>query len=389
MSRNFAITGVGGYVAPRHLKAIRDTGNRVSAALDPSDSVGILDQYSQDACFFTEFERFDRHVEKLRRGPAENHIHYLSICAPNHLHDAHARFALRIGADAICEKPLVLNPWNCDALAELEAEYGHRVYSVLQLRLHPSLIALKEGLSARPAGRKHDVCLTYVTSRGPWYLTSWKGNVERSGGLATNIGIHFFDMLLWLFGPVELSEVHEATPLRTGGCLELQNARVRWFLSVDRGDLPDPTRRATSRRFARLSSMAKKSSSPRTSPICTRGFTRKCWPGAASASTSCGPRSSWPTTSGTRRQRAFRATDILSCSPARARSSGRTGYESAAARDWTRPDPAPGKNPAIPWCRVPPRQKACNSQVPRARRFCRNWAYFSYVGKPHGVPGRS
>ncbi len=242
MSRNFAITGVGGYVAPRHLKAIRDTGNRVYAALDPSDSVGVLDQYSQDVCFFTEFERFDRHIEKLRRGPAENRIHYLSICVPNHLHDAHARFALRAGADAICEKPLVLNPWNCDALQELEAEYGRRVYSVLQLRLHPSLIALKERLSRQPAGRKHNVCLTYITSRGPWYLNSWKGNVERSGGLATNIGIHFFDMLLWLFGPVAFSEVHEATPLRCAGRLELQNARVQWFLSVDRNDLPEPVR---------------------------------------------------------------------------------------------------------------------------------------------------
>ncbi len=238
MSRNFAITGVGGYIAPRHLKAIRDTGNRVCVALDPSDSVGILDQYSYDTCFFTEFERFDRHVEKLRRGNAENRIHYVSICAPNHLHDAHARFALRVGADAICEKPLVLNPWNCDALQELESEYGHRVYSVLQLRLLPSLIALKQSLALRPAGRKHDVCLTYITSRGPWYLNSWKGDVERSGGLATNIGIHFFDMLMWLFGPVQASAVHVATSTRIAGSLELENARVQWLLSVDRNDLP-------------------------------------------------------------------------------------------------------------------------------------------------------
>jgi UDP-N-acetyl-2-amino-2-deoxyglucuronate dehydrogenase len=239
MSKNFAITGVGGYIAPRHLKAIRDTGNRVAAALDPNDSVGILDQYAAAVAFFTEFERFDRHVEKLRRGPAENQIHYVSICSPNHLHDAHARFALRVGAHAICEKPLVLAPWNCDALKEMEEEYGRRVYTVLQLRVHPALVALQKQLSQAPSTPKHEVDLTYVTSRGPWYFVSWKGNVERSGGLATNIGIHFFDMLLWMFGPVEHSEVHEAAPSATGGYLELQRARVKWFLSVDRGDLPE------------------------------------------------------------------------------------------------------------------------------------------------------
>jgi len=236
--KNFAITGVGGYIAPRHLRAIRDTGNRLCAALDPNDSVGILDQYSFDVAFFTEFERFDRHIEKLRRGDPAQRIHYVSVCAPNHLHDAHIRFALRVGADAICEKPLVLNPWNCDALQELEAESGRRIYSVLQLRLHPALIALKQQLDREASDRKREVCLTYVTSRGKWYFVSWKGNVERSGGLATNIGIHFFDLLIWLFGPVEYSEVHLATPQCAGGELELQKARVRWFLSVDRDDLP-------------------------------------------------------------------------------------------------------------------------------------------------------
>ncbi len=270
MNKNFAVTGVGGYIAPRHLKAIRDTGNRLCAAVDPSDSVGVLDQFSYDVSFFTEFERFDRHVEKLRRGKAGEAIDYVTVCSPNYLHDAHVRFALRVGADAICEKPLVLNPWNCDDLQELEAEYKRRVYTVLQLRLHPALQKLKESLSgsrryaegsrqfnqsqAAPSlstayrllptvrRQKHRVSLTYVTSRGPWYLNSWKGNIERSGGLATNIGIHFFDMLLWLFGPLEQSEVHHASPTRIGGHLELEQASVEWFLSVDRSDLPDTVR---------------------------------------------------------------------------------------------------------------------------------------------------
>jgi len=238
LTKNFAVTGVGGYIAPRHLRAIRDTGNRLCVALDPNDSVGLLDQFSFDVSFFTEFERFDRHIEKLRRGDPANRIHYVSICAPNHLHDAHIRFALRVGADAICEKPLVLNPWNCDALQELEEEFGRRGYSILQLRVHPTLAALKQRFAAEPRERKHDVRLTYVTSRGKWYFVSWKGNIERSGGLATNIGIHFFDLLIWLFGPVVLSDVHLATPTCTAGHLELERARVTWFLSVDRHDLP-------------------------------------------------------------------------------------------------------------------------------------------------------
>lgn len=238
MVKNFAITGVAGYVAPRHLKAIHDTGNRLVAATDPSDSVGILDRFSFDVRFFTEFERFDRHTERLRRQGESDRVHWVSICSPNYLHDAHMRFALRIGADAICEKPLVLSPWNCDALEELEGEYGRKIYSVLQLRHHPALIAIKQRLETEPASKKHEINLTYCTSRGLWYQTSWKGNVERSGGLATNIGIHFFDMLIWLFGRVEQSELHFSNSMNVSGVLELQRARVKWFLSTDRSCLP-------------------------------------------------------------------------------------------------------------------------------------------------------
>lgn len=239
MAKNFALIGVGGFVAPRHLKAIKETGNNLVAAVDPSDSVGVLDSYFNDVRFFVEFERFDRHVEKLRRQGGEGRVDYVSICSPNYLHDAHVRFALRVGADAICEKPLVLNPWNIDALSELEQESGRKVYTVLQLRLHPSLIALREKLMAQKPGKKYDVHLTYVTTRGRWYLVSWKGQVERSGGLPTNIGIHFFDLLVWLFGDVQQSEVHVAEPTRTAGYLELERAQVKWFLSIDRNDLPE------------------------------------------------------------------------------------------------------------------------------------------------------
>jgi len=237
--KNFALTGVAGYIAPRHLQAIKDTGNRLEAAVDPHDSVGILDRFFPHASYFTEFERFDRHVEKLRRGPEENRIHYMSICTPNHLHDAHIRFALRIGAHAICEKPLVLKPWNLDALEEMEQELGGKVSTILQLRVHPALIALRQSLASGNGRRKHEVCLTYVTSRGPWYQYSWKGSVERSGGLATNIGVHFFDLLLWLFGGVGYSIVHVAATDKMSGFLELQHANVRWFLSTDRDDLPE------------------------------------------------------------------------------------------------------------------------------------------------------
>lgn len=236
--KNFAMTGVAGYVAPRHLKAIKETGNRLVAAVDPNDSVGILDRHFDGVAFFTEFERFDRHIEKRRRHNGENRIHYVSICSPNYLHDAHCRFAMRIGADAICEKPLVLNPWNIDALKELEDDSGRRIFTVLQLRVHPSLIQLRDKLLAKPKSEKHDVCLTYITSRGPWYLVSWKGQMDRSGGLATNIGIHFFDLLMWMFGKVERSDVHISDSTHTAGYLELERARVRWFLSVDKRDLP-------------------------------------------------------------------------------------------------------------------------------------------------------
>jgi UDP-N-acetyl-2-amino-2-deoxyglucuronate dehydrogenase len=250
MAKNFAVTGVGGFVAPRHLQAIRDTQNQVIAAVDPKDAVGVLDRYAFDIRFFTEFERFDRHLEKLRRGPEERRVHCVSICSPNYLHDAHIRTALRVGADAICEKPLVINPWNLDALADLEHETGRRVHTILQLRVHPALLALKATLDAESRFTCHDVELTYVTARGLWYGVSWKGSVERSGGLATNIGIHLFDLLIWLFGGVAHSEVHLRTDRHCGGFLELERARVRWFLSADPGDLPypaEPGRRTTFR----------------------------------------------------------------------------------------------------------------------------------------------
>lgn len=236
MSKNFAVIGVGGYIAPRHLRAIRDTGNKLVAAVDPKDSVGILDQYSFDVKFFTEIERFDRHLEKLRRGPEENHIQYVSVCSPNYLHDAHCRLALRVGADVICEKPLVINPWNFDALQELEVETKRRINTVLQLRVHPELIKLKHSLEQ--GGGQHDVVLTYITSRGPWYHISWKGQEEKSGGVATNIGVHFFDLLLWLFGSVGNIRVYHSDRQRMSGFIELEHARVRWFLSVDSQDLP-------------------------------------------------------------------------------------------------------------------------------------------------------
>lgn len=235
--KNFAITGVAGFVAGRHLKAISDTGNRLVAAVDPHDAVGVLDRYAFDVRFFTEFERFDRHLEKLRRGSEEERVHYLSICSPNYLHDSHMRLALRVGADAICEKPLVINPWNLDGLQELESETGNRVYTVLQLRLHPALIAFREKLLASPP-RRHQVQLSYLTARGRWYDVSWKGVDERSGGIVTNIGIHFFDLLVWLFGPVQDADVHLLEKKRAGGNLTLQNADVEWYLSAESVDLP-------------------------------------------------------------------------------------------------------------------------------------------------------
>ncbi len=238
MPYNFALIGVAGYVAPRHLKAIQETGNQLVAAVDPHDSVGLLDQYGFGTRFFTEIERFDRHLEKLRRGPEEQRVHYVSVCSPNYLHDAHCRLALRVGADVICEKPLVINPWNLDQLQVLEAETGRRINTVLQLRLHPQLVQLRESLQQAPTSHKRDVCLTYITARGPWYHTSWKGVPEKSGGIALNIGIHFFDLLLWLFGPASELRVYHADAQRMAGFLELANARVRWFLSIDGNDLP-------------------------------------------------------------------------------------------------------------------------------------------------------
>jgi len=240
MAYNFAVIGVGGYIAPRHLRAIRDTGNNLIAAVDPKDSVGVLDQFGFGVRFFTEIERFDRHLEKLRRGPEENQVHYVSVCSPNYLHDAHCRLALRTGSDVICEKPLVINPWNLDALAEIEAETGHRIYNVLQLRVHPELLKLKKSLAESPSDTKQEVVLTYITSRGNWYHVSWKGQQDKSGGVATNIGVHFFDLLLWLFGPVEDIRLYHADDSRMSGFIELEHARVRWFLSVDASDLPYP-----------------------------------------------------------------------------------------------------------------------------------------------------
>ncbi len=238
MNYNFALIGLAGYIAPRHLKAIKETDNNLIVALDKSDSVGIIDKFFPNASFFTEFERFDRHIEKLKRSSDEK-VHYVSICSPNYLHDAHIRFALRIGADAICEKPLVLNPWNLDHLEELEKETGRSIYNVLQLRLHPTVQKLKHHFTKNKFTKKHDIELTYITSRGLWYKHSWKGVLEKSGGIATNIGIHFFDMLIWIFGKVIQQEIHFHTEEKTAGYIELENANIKWYLSLDKDDLPE------------------------------------------------------------------------------------------------------------------------------------------------------
>ncbi len=250
--KNFALIGAAGYVAPRHMKAIKETGNALIAALDKSDSVGVLDQYFPKTSFFTEFERFDRHAEKLKRKGERERIHYVSIASPNYLHDAHIRFSLRIGADAICEKPLVLNPWNIEALKSIEKETGHRILTILQLRYHPSITAMKDKTSSATAPKKYDIDLTYVTARGPWYFYSWKGDIKKSGGIATNIGIHFFDILQWIFGPVQKNVVHLLSGDRAAGFLELQNARVRWFLSLRFDDLPAAVRAEEKRTFRSL-----------------------------------------------------------------------------------------------------------------------------------------
>jgi UDP-N-acetyl-2-amino-2-deoxyglucuronate dehydrogenase len=234
--KNFALIGAAGYIAPRHMKAIKETGNTLVAALDKFDSVGIIDSHFPQADFFTEFERFDRHIDKLRRNGTK--IDYVSICSPNYLHDSHIRFALRQQADAICEKPLVLNPWNVDALAEIEKETGRKIHTILQLRLHPVIQNLKKEIERGPAGTAYDVDLTYITSRGKWYQHSWKGEESKSGGIATNIGIHFFDMLLWIFGGVRENTLEKITEDHASGSLKLERANVKWFLSINAEHLP-------------------------------------------------------------------------------------------------------------------------------------------------------
>ena len=247
--KNFALIGAGGYIAPRHMKAIKDTGNNLLAALDKHDSVGILDSYFPSADFFIEFERFDRHLEKLKRQGTKTD--FVSVCSPNYLHDAHIRFGLRIGADVICEKPIVLNPWNIDALLEIEKETGKNIYTILQLRLHPAIIALKEKVAAGPADKKYDINLQYITSRGHWYHASWKGDIQKSGGIATNIGVHFFDMLMWIFGAVKENNVMQHTADTASGNLVLEKANINWMLSIDANALPAEAK-ATGKRTYRV-----------------------------------------------------------------------------------------------------------------------------------------
>jgi len=248
--KNFALIGAGGYVAPRHMKAIKETGNNLLAALDKHDSVGILDSYFPETDFFIEFERFDRHLEKLRRQGIQTD--YLTVCSPNYLHDAHIRFGLRIGADVICEKPLVLNPWNVDALMEMERETGKSIFTILQLRLHPAVIALKQRIQSAPMKKNYSVNLKYIASRGHWYHVSWKGDIQKSGGIATNIGIHFFDMLIWIFGDVKDNRVDRHTDDTAAGVLTLERAEVNWFLSIDVNTLPHECKQTGKRTFRSL-----------------------------------------------------------------------------------------------------------------------------------------
>jgi UDP-N-acetyl-2-amino-2-deoxyglucuronate dehydrogenase len=245
--KNFGLIGVGGYIAVRHLRAIKDTGNNLLASLDKFDSVGLLDGYFPQSDFFVEFERFDRHFDKLKRTGTK--IDYVSICSPNYLHDSHIRFALRHQAEAICEKPIVLNPWNVDALQEIENETGRKIYTILQLRLHPKIADLRKKIRNGPKDKIYDVDLSYITSRGNWYHISWKGDIQKSGGVATNIGIHFFDMLSWIFGDTTKNIVHISKPDKAAGYLELENARVRWFLSIDQNDLPEVAKATGKRTF--------------------------------------------------------------------------------------------------------------------------------------------
>jgi len=235
--KDFALIGAAGYIAPRHLKAIKNTSNNLLAAYDPFDSVGIMDSYFPNADFFVEFERFDRHIDKLRRRGKK--IDFVSVCSPNYLHDSHIRFGLRSNADVICEKPIVLSPWNIDALEEIENESGRHIYSILQLRLHPAIIALRQKVLNGPKDKIYEVDLTYLTSRGHWYFTSWKGNIDKSGGIATNIGVHFYDMLTWVFGAVKKNIVNIHSTDRAAGYLELERARVRWFLSINYDTIPE------------------------------------------------------------------------------------------------------------------------------------------------------
>jgi UDP-N-acetyl-2-amino-2-deoxyglucuronate dehydrogenase len=245
--KRFALIGAAGYIAPRHMQAIANTGNNLVAAFDPNDSVGVLDSYFPEADFFTEFERFDRHVDKMYR--SSHQIEYAAICSPNYLHDAHIRFALRSGADAICEKPLVLSPWNIEGLAEIESSTGRKINTILQLRLHPSIIALREKIMTRRKDTKVDVDLTYITSRGHWYLQSWKGDTSKSGGIATNVGVHFYDMLQFLFGELQENQVHYKSNTKAAGYLEYADARVRWFLSIDVADVPATVRKTGQRTY--------------------------------------------------------------------------------------------------------------------------------------------
>jgi len=247
--KKVALIGAAGYIAPRHMKAIKDTGNDLVAALDPNDSVGVIDSYFPDAQFFTEFERFDRYIDKLRRAKDKKQVDCVAICSPNYLHDSHIRFALRSGADAICEKPLVVNLWNLDALEEIERDSGKKVNTILQLRLHPAVIATRERIQKEKSTTKHEVDLTYITARGRWYLQSWKGDTKKSGGVAANIGVHFYDMLTFLFGNLQESVVHYASETRAAGYLEYENARVRWFLSVELEDVPAAARGRGQRTF--------------------------------------------------------------------------------------------------------------------------------------------
>lgn len=250
MSKRFALIGAGGYIAPRHMKAIKETGNNLVAAIDKNDSVGIMDSYFPGADFFTEFERFDRHLEKLKR--AQQPVDFMSICSPNYLHDSHMRFGLRLGADVICEKPLVLNPWNIDALQEIELETNKKVNTILQLRLHPKVQELRKKIQSENASHKYEVDLVYITSRGKWYFTSWKGDLQKSGGIATNIGVHFYDLLGWLFGKVHQNIVHVQQHDRVAGYLEYEQARVRYFLSINEQTLPQELLDAGKKTFRSL-----------------------------------------------------------------------------------------------------------------------------------------